>query len=163
MKRYLEVFAYFVHNRTMGCLILYSSKMFFHSILKVGPCRRGKDAVSKVSSAPARLETPLPKRSLHALLFLPRLFLGIISHAAPSPHLQAKELEDLAGNSMNIRACAAAWLCLFSTLDLQKWNQAGMTADTTDPLLHDIYWNWLLAKDIGCCLATRNFSVLKIK
>ncbi|CAL1140680.1 unnamed protein product [Cladocopium goreaui] len=67
------------------------------------------------------------------------LFQSFPVHQLDLKPLSRRELEDLAGNSMNIRACAAAWLCLFSTLDLQKWNQAGITADTTDPLLHDTY------------------------
>ena len=103
-----------------------------------------------------------PKEIL-ACIYLNHLFIlaSISIYLPTSPHLQTEELEDLAGNSMNIRACAAAWLCLFSALDLTKWNREAITAESTEPLLHDVYW-WVerWKKMLGCCLASQNFSGL---
>lgn len=48
--------------------------------------------------------------------------------------IASKELEDLAGNSMNVRAVAAAWVAAFSALDLDKWNRASKTAEDERPL-----------------------------
>ena len=51
----------------------------------------------------------------------------------------AQELEDLAGNSMNIRAVAAAWLCSFSAIDLNKWNAESITREDNEPLVRGLF------------------------
>lgn len=48
--------------------------------------------------------------------------------------IASKELEDLAGNAMNVRAAAAAWVAALSALDLDKWNVASKTAEEDRPL-----------------------------
>ncbi|CAK9096215.1 Helicase ATP-binding domain-containing protein [Durusdinium trenchii] len=52
-------------------------------------------------------------------------------------HLTRRELEDLAGNAMNIRAATAAWLCGLSTLNIDAWNQHGVTESDRMPLPRD--------------------------
>jgi len=34
---------------------------------------------------------------------------------------QTKELESIAGNAMNVRAAAAAWICAFHVVNLPEW------------------------------------------
>lgn len=34
-----------------------------------------------------------------------------------------KELEDIAGNAMNIRAASAAWVAVFAGVDINAWNR----------------------------------------
>jgi len=46
----------------------------------------------------------------------------------------AEELEDLAGNAMKCRAVAAAWISLFSAVDLPAWNRLSVTAEDVVPL-----------------------------
>lgn len=60
----------------------------------------------------------------------------------------AQELEDLAGNSMNIRAVAAAWLCAFSAIDLNKWNAESITREDNEPLVRGLFWTWWLAPGV---------------
>ncbi len=46
---------------------------------------------------------------------------------------QTKELEDIAGNAMNVRAAAAAWICAFKVVNLPEW--ASLAARRTN-------WLW---------------------
>ena len=50
----------------------------------------------------------------------------------------AQELEDLAGNSMNIRAAAVGWIALFTAVDLHSWNRHATTTEDTEPLVEDV-------------------------
>lgn len=48
---------------------------------------------------------------------------------------RTKELEDLAGNSMNVRAAAAGWIALFACVDVWRWNAVATTKEDSHPLL----------------------------
>lgn len=39
-----------------------------------------------------------------------------------------KEVEDLAGNAMNCQAVAAAWVCAFSCVSLERWHKFARTS-----------------------------------
>lgn len=47
-----------------------------------------------------------------------------------------KELEDLGGNAMNLRACTCAWLAGFSACDIAAWNWHSVTKEDRLPLQH---------------------------
>ena len=40
----------------------------------------------------------------------------------------SEEIEDLAGNAMNCKAAAAAWVCAFACVSLERWHQFAKTA-----------------------------------
>ena len=46
----------------------------------------------------------------------------------------SEEIEDLAGNAVNVRACAAAWLALLSAVDIDSWNHRGRAAEDWNKL-----------------------------